>query len=210
MALNPVIHATQVLSDLAATKLIDLRNQSVEELTVVRDNDSGTVEGFDSLFEHVLRCHIEVVGGLVEDKQVDGFQQQANHSQTTALATAEHLDFLVGSLATKHESTQYVVDAQADIALGYVVDGLEHGEFLVQQLCLVLGEIAYLDVMAHLQVSIKRYLTHDTLHQRRLTLTVLTHKGHLLATLDGEVDIREDGMGTIVLADILADDGIVA
>ena len=61
----------------------------------MRDNDSGTVEGSDSLFEHVLRCHIEVVGGLVEDKQVDGFQQQANHRQTTALATAEHLDFLV-------------------------------------------------------------------------------------------------------------------
>ena len=49
MALNPVIHATEVFPDLTATKLIDLRNQSVEELTVVRDNDSGTVEGFDSL-----------------------------------------------------------------------------------------------------------------------------------------------------------------
>ena len=64
--------------------------------------------------------------------------------------------------------------------------------------------------MAHLQVSVKGYLAHDALHQRRLTLTILTHKGHLLATLDGEVDIREDGMGTIVLADVLADDGIVA
>ena len=64
--------------------------------------------------------------------------------------------------------------------------------------------------MSHLQVSIKGYLAHDALHQRRLTLAVLTHKGHFLATLDGEVDMREDGMGTIVLADILTDDGIVA
>ena len=63
--------------------------------------------------------------------------------------------------------------------------------------------------MSHLQVSVKRYLAHDALHQRRLTLTILTHEGHFLATLDGQVDIRENGMGTIVLADILADNGIV-
>ena len=64
--------------------------------------------------------------------------------------------------------------------------------------------------MSYLQVTIERNLAHDTLHQRRLTLTVLTHKGHLLTAFDGQVDVREDGMGTIVLADILADNGVVA
>ena len=84
-----------MLSDLAATKLIDLADQPVKEFTVVTDNDSRTVKSADGLFQHVLRRHIEVVGGLVENEQVDGLQQQANHSQTATLTTAEHLDFLV-------------------------------------------------------------------------------------------------------------------
>ena len=54
---------------------------------------------------------------------------------------------------------------------------LKYGQFLIQQLSLVLSEITYLDVMPYLQVTVERNLAHDALHQRRLTLTILTHKG---------------------------------
>ena len=63
--------------------------------------------------------------------------------------------------------------------------------------------------MANLQVSIERYLAHDTFHQRRLTLAVLTNKGHLLASLDGQVHVVEHHV-VICLPDVLANDGIVA
>ena len=150
----------------STTELIDLGDKTVEELTVVADHDGRTVEGTDSLFQHVLRHHIQVVRGLVEYQQVHGFQQQLNHRQTAALATAEHLYFLVSILAAEHERTEYVVDTQADIALGHVVDGLKHRQLFVQQLRLVLGKVAYLDIVAHLQLSVKRNLAHDALHQR--------------------------------------------
>ena len=52
-----------------------------------------------------------MVGGLVEDEQVDGFEQQLYHGQTTAFATRKHLDLLVGGFASKHESAEDVVDA---------------------------------------------------------------------------------------------------
>ena len=64
--------------------------------------------------------------------------------------------------------------------------------------------------MADLQLTRKGNLTHDAFHKRRLSLAVLADEGHLLAALDGESDVVEDGMGAIVLAHLVADDGIVA
>ena len=199
-----------MLADFPATELIDLADQAVQELTVVADDDGSTVEGTDGLLQHVLRRHVEVVCGLVEDEQVDGFQQEAYHGQTAALATTEHLDFLVGLFAAKHEGAEDVVDFQAYLATGHAVDGLEYGELTIQQLGLVLGEVAYLHVMSHLQVTVEGYLAHDTLHERRFSLAVLSDEGYLLASPDGEVDTTEDLVGTVGLANVLADDGEVA
>ena len=107
-----------------------------------------------------------MVGRLVEDEQVDGFKQQFYHGQATAFAATEHLHFLVGSFAAEHEGTENVLDFESYLALGHVVDGFKDGEILVEKLCLVLCEIAYLHVVAHLQGAGIGYLAHDTLHER--------------------------------------------
>ena len=151
-----------------------------------------------------------MVGRLVEYQQVHGFEQQAYHGQTTALAAAEHLHTLIGSLAAEHECTEYVVYLQAYFAAGHIVDGLKDGQALVEQLSLVLGEVAYLHVVAHLQRALEGNLAHDTLHERRLALTVTTDEGHLLAALDGQPHLVEDGVVAVGLLQVLADDGIVA
>ena len=106
-----------------------------------------------------------MIGRLVEYQQVDGFKQQTNHSQTAPFASAQHLYFLVRGLAAEHERAQYIVDSQTDIAFRYIINCLEHCQRLVQQLSLVLSEITYLNIVANLQVSIKRNLSHDTLHE---------------------------------------------
>ena len=107
-----------------------------------------------------------MVGRLVEYQQVNRFEQQADHSQTAALAAAEHLHLLVAGFTSKHEGSQNIVDAQTNLTLRHIVDGLENRQLLVQQLRLVLGEIAYLHVVAYLQMTLERNLVHDTLHQR--------------------------------------------
>ena len=58
--------------------------------------------------------------------------------------------------------------------------------------------------MPDFQVSIKRDLSHDTFHQGRLSLTVLSHKGDFLTSFDGHIDLREHRMLTIGLSDALA------
>ena len=99
-------------------------------------------------FEHVLGGHVEVVGGLVEDEQVDGLQQQADHRQARPLAAGEHADELLRGLAAKHKGTEQVVDLQAHLSPRHLVDGLEDRQPLVEELGLILGEIADLHVVA--------------------------------------------------------------
>ena len=199
-----------MFAHLAATEFVDFRYQAVEEFAVVAHDDSRAVEGLDGLFQHIFRWHVEVVGRLVEYQQIHGLQQQSDHSQSATLATAQHLHLLVALFAAKHKGTQYVVYLESYLALGHVVDGLVHGQILVEQLCLVLGKVAYLYVVAHLQLAAVGYLAHNTLYECRFSFAVLAHKGHLLAALNGQRYVVEHGVGAVILAHVVADDGVIA
>ena len=206
MSTQEVIDAAEVLTHASATKLIHLGHQSVEELTVMAHDDGSTVEGLNGLFQHFLGRNVKVIGGLIENEQVDRREQQPNHGQTRSLTTGEHLHVFLTRLTSKHERAKQVVDLQSHIARRHLVDGVVNGQRLIEQLGLVLCEIAYLHVVANLQLAGEGYLSHDTLDERRLTLTVLSDEGNLLATTNGHVDMVEDGVRAIVLAHVVADD----
>ena len=61
--------------------------------------------------------------------------------------------------------------------------------------------------MAQFQGSIIRNLLHDALDQRGFTLTVLAHKGHLLASFDRQINIFQDDIVAIPLRQVLRLDG---
>ena len=103
-----------------------------------------------------------MVGRLVEYQQVDRLKQQAYHGQAASFATAEHLHLFLRFFASEHECTQNVVDAQSDVSFGHMVDGVEHGLFFIEKLCLVLGKIAYLHVVSNFQRTRKGNFVHDT------------------------------------------------
>ena len=63
--------------------------------------------------------------------------------------------------------------------------------------------------MAYLQTACKGYLAHDTLHKRRLSFTVLADKSHFFASFDGESDMIENSMGTVILAHFVTDNGVI-
>ena len=56
-------------------KLVDLSYQAIEELTVVRYHDNGTIEFLYRLFQYILRAHVEVVGRFVQNKEVNRLKQ---------------------------------------------------------------------------------------------------------------------------------------
>ena len=72
---NPVVDATKILAHLSATEFIDTLNKAVEEVAVVAHNYHRTIEITDGLLEHILGFEVEMVGRLVENKQIDGFEQ---------------------------------------------------------------------------------------------------------------------------------------
>ena len=57
-------------------------------------DDGGAVECLDGFLQHILRLHVEMVGWLIENQEIHRFEQELDHRQTTALATAQHLDIL--------------------------------------------------------------------------------------------------------------------
>ena len=61
------------------------------------------------------------------------------------------------------------------------VDGIEDGQFAVEHLRLILGIISDFNIMSQFQMPCVLYLVHDTLHQGRLTFTILTHESYLIA-----------------------------
>ena len=64
--------------------------------------------------------------------------------------------------------------------------------------------------MSHTKASVKGNLALDTFYQRGFSLSIPSHKGHLLSSMNGEVDIVEDIVVAIVLGHIFANDGIVS
>ena len=71
-----------MLAHFSATKLIDLIYESVKEVTIVADEDDSAIECLYSFFQNVLRLHIEMVGRLVEDKEIDWLKEQTYHRKT--------------------------------------------------------------------------------------------------------------------------------
>ena len=155
-----------MFAHLAATEFVHLADEAVEEFAVVAYDDGCAVKGEYCLLKHFFRGNVKMVGRLVEDEQVDGFEQQLDHCQSAAFASREHLHLLVYILATEHERAKYVLYLQSDVALCHIVNGLKHGQFAVEQLRLVLGKVAYLHVVSYLKVAVERYFAHNTLHER--------------------------------------------
>ena len=131
-----------------ATKFIDLRHQTIQEITVVAHNDNRTIKIANCLLQDILRTHIQMVGRFVEDKEVHRFKQQLNHRQAGPFTATQHLDRLLRGLTAKHEGPQDIANFQSDIPNRHTVDGVEHRQVLIQQLRLVLRKVAQLHVMA--------------------------------------------------------------
>ena len=94
--------------------------------------------------------------------------------------------------------------------MGHTIDGVEHGEFVVQQLGLILCVVANLDIVPELEHTAVVNLRHDALDQRRLTFAVLADEGNFLTAADGEVDLRKDLMIAVVFLHVVANHGIIA
>ena len=64
--------------------------------------------------------------------------------------------------------------------------------------------------MSESQCTVMLNLLHDTLHERRLTLTVLTNESYLITTLNRQISIAEYHFVSVCLSNTLHDDRVTA
>ena len=189
---------------LMITKLIHLIYQAIQEFTVVGYHYHRSIESFDRLFQHILRTHIQVVGRLIQHKEVDRFQQQSYHRQTGSFTTRQHLHLLVGGLTSKHERTQYITNLRTNITYRNRINRIKHRLILIQQRSLILSEIANLHKMSQLQHTLILHLIHDTLHQSGLSFSILTNKGNLLSSFNRKINRVQHHIITIAFSQVLS------
>ncbi len=123
LGLEKLVDATQVLTHFPAAELVDFRDKAVEKIAVVAHHDEGAVEILKCLLEHVFRAQIEVVGGLVEDEKIEGFEQEFEDGQSRALTAGQYL----------HLFRSYFAQNQASLLDGEVtvydtIDSVAKGE----------------------------------------------------------------------------------
>ena len=139
-----------------------------------------------------------MVGGLVEDEQVEGGEQQFGQCQPRLLAARQHRHALFGIFGAEEETAKDGADFGTNIAHGHFVDGFENGLVGVEHQRLVLGIIADDHLMPQLDGSLLwRKFTHDGFHHGGFSFAVAAHKGDFLTTLQMEVDVFQHFQFTV-------------
>ena len=64
-----------MLSHLSSTELIYFRNQTIEKFPVVGNKNYRPIKITNRLFQHIFGTHIQMVSRLIENKQIDRFEQ---------------------------------------------------------------------------------------------------------------------------------------
>ena len=96
----------------------------------------------EGILQYVLRVHVQVVSGLVKHQKVARRQEQLGQRQAGLLAAAEHFHLLVDIVVGEKETAQDVAYLRADVALGDIVNGLEHRLVEIEHSCLILRIVA--------------------------------------------------------------------
>ena len=124
-------------------KFVNGFRQSLKEVSVVGNDDKGSVIADKGGFEYVLGHHIQVVGRLIENKKVHGGEQQLGKGKSGFLSSRKNGDFLLYVVLIEEKTAEDTADFGTDIADGYVVYGFKYCFLSVQKGDLVLCEVAY-------------------------------------------------------------------
>ena len=165
-------------------------------MPVVGDQHQGALVVGEGGLEDVPAGDVEMVGRLVEEERVQWPDEELGHRQPGPLAPGEHVDPLLHVVAGEQEAPEQV--AGADRGAGryggrhLVEEAVREGQRLVG----VLREVCELGIVADDPLPALG-LEHpgQELQQGRLAGAVGTDEGHLLVTLQRQVEPLVDGRG---------------
>ena len=147
-----------------------------------------------------------MVGGLVQDEQVDRHGQRLGQGQARLLASRQVTHQPVHGVAPEAERGQVGTGvATVSAHAGHRLELLQYGPPLVQDLGLKLVEVGEVDVGAASDPAIQRgHLSGQQADQGGLAGPVGSDQGHGAAPLHPEGDVAEDDLGLPSVAIVVA------
>ncbi len=89
----------------------------------------------------------------------------------------------------EEEGAKDIAQAGADVTDSNAVYSLEDRQFIVEQLILVLGEVAYGDIMSPLDYPVMIHLAKDHPCEGCLSFAVAPHEGNFFTSFDLQRDL---------------------
>ena len=160
------------------------------------DQHHGARVGQQGILQDVATREVEVVGGLVQDQQVDRDGQCLGQGQTGLLAARQVAHPTVDGIAAESEGGQIGPRvATVHPHTGHRLELLEHSALVVEHLGLELIEVGQIDVGAPDDLPGQRgHIAGQEPHKGGLAGAVRTDQSHLAAPLHVEGDVPQDDL----------------
>lgn len=75
LALQKLVDTFEMFRHFLVSEFINFGHKTVQEVSVMRNDDQRPVKVHQGLFQDIFRLHIQMVRRLVKNQQIDGFQQ---------------------------------------------------------------------------------------------------------------------------------------
>ena len=164
------------------------------------DHEGGTGKGAEGLLQDLLAGHVEVVGGLVEDEEIGRDEQHPGQCQTVLFSPGEDTDRFGHVVLAEEEGAEDGPDVGFAGPDGGCRGLLEDGALAVHFLALVLGEVAYVDLVPRGDgPGVRGLATRQQAGQGGFTGPVQADHADPVALFNGEGESLEHLDGTIGL-----------
>ncbi len=146
----------------------------------------------ESVLEHLLGNHVQVVCGLIEDQEVRLGEHKLGKGNPALLAAREVPDVLEHVLPGKEEGGKKRPDLRV-VHVGMLVRNFLKERVVVVQDVVLLVVVADVDVCAEAdRTLVWLYLSHDHLEHRGLAGAVVSDDRYMLSPVDVIGDIPEE------------------
>lgn len=179
---------------LAGSEFQGLSDDGIEEVPVVGNDEESTGVVDERLLQDVLRLHVEVVGGFVEDQEVGRAHQHTDEGDTGSFSATEDADLFKNVVTFKKEAAENIAGRHGSTTSLDHLDRFQDGESGIEFVCVVLVEEGWERLGAEFVKARGRiFLAGDHSAEGRFSSSVGSNDGNFFTAGDFEIEVLEDG-----------------
>ena len=181
--------------------LDDFGRDAVEQVTVVRNHDDGSIEFLQRVLQHLLASDIQVVGWFVQNQHVAALQHHDRKGHLCALTAGQAAHQFVDVVAGEQYPPQNVAHLHL-VHIGEAIPNLVDGCLVRVQLAVFLLIVGNFYLLSPLKVPcFQRNHLLDGLEQGGFSDTVLADDGDLLPSHHIQLHVPAEDLAVFSLPD---------